>query len=540
MLAPVARQNLIRAVQHLQKGEAAAAAALCRQLLVLAPRAPDALHVLAMAQDRLGESDAAIATLRQALAQRRDFPEAAADLANLLLGRDRAGEAAEVARKALRAKPDDLPLLNALGLALRRLLRFPEAAQVLERAVARYPNLREARHNLANVYRHLDRDEDAERVWRAVIAEHADFAEAIHDLGALMKDLGRFEEAELLFRRALALRPDYDAAAKALGILLLARNRLHEGWGPYERRLTPAARRLRPEPDWDGSPLDGRTLLIWGEQGIGDQVLFASLLPILLERESKIRLAVESRLIALMRRSFPTLEVVLRQDGVVQGDVQCAISSLGMRLDIGPEHLPAATNYLKADPVRQAELRRRYGEGFLVGLSWHSKNADFGHRKSAALSDLAPILSVPGLTFVNLQYGADAEDLAGAARRGTPVIDDSAIDPLHDLDGFAAQVAAMDLVVSVSNSTVHFAGALGIPCWVMLPAGLGLLWYWGHADAKCPWYPSIRIFRQGKTSGWSEPIAAMAGELARRNTTPDAGQEMPPGRFDPRPPPRPS
>lgn len=132
--------------------------------------------------------------------------------------------------------------------------------------------------------------------------------------------------------------------------------------------------------------------------------------------------------------------------------------------------------YLVPDAARTAALRSRYrsrGGRLVVGISWRSTNRLFGQRKSVPLADWEPILDLPGITFVALQHGDIADEAAAAG-----LLHDREIDPLVDLDGFAAQTAAMDLVVSVSNSTVHFAGALARPCWLMLPSGNGLLWHW--------------------------------------------------------------
>ena len=185
---------------------------------------------------------------------------------------------------------------------------------------------------------------------------------------------------------------------------------------------------------------------------------------------------------------------------------------------------PKHHGYLKADPARTAALRQRYaaiaGGRRIVGISWRSRNTQFGTAKSVALTDLAEILRVPGVMFVNLQYGDCADEIATAKRDlGVDILHDTEIDSLRSLEDFFAQVAAMDLVVTVSNTTVHAAGALNVPAWLLLPRGEGALWYWFVDREDSPWYPSVRLFRQPDTPdepSWPRDVVRRAGEDLQR------------------------
>ena len=174
--------------------------------------------------------------------------------------------------------------------------------------------------------------------------------------------------------------------------------------------------------------------------------------------------------------------------------------------------------YLRADAARQDALRRRYRQRFgdrpLVGISWRGGSGDTAQARSTVLADWAPLLRQSRLGFINLQYGdCRAELTAVREEAGVEVLHDEAVDPLKDLDGFAAQTAAMDLVISIDNSTVHMAGALGMPVWVLLPAVPDWRWMLGRSDS--PWYSSVRLFRQLAPGAWTPVIASVAQELGR-------------------------
>ena len=150
-----------------------------------------------------------------------------------------------------------------------------------------------------------------------------------------------------------------------------------------------------------------------------------------------------------------------------------------------------------------------------IGLSWRSGNPRFGTAKSLALTDFEPVLETPNSVFIDLQYG-DTTDERGALERscGRTLHHDTDIDSLADLDAFAAQVAAMDLVITASNTTAHMAGALGVPCWVLVPTGPGLLWYWFLDRSASPWYPSPRLFRQAAPGDWAPVVQQVNAALA--------------------------
>ncbi|HEY0837123.1 MAG TPA: tetratricopeptide repeat protein, partial [Azospirillum sp.] len=367
----------------------------------------------------------------------------------------------------------------------------------------------------------------AAALYRRATCLQPDYAEAWHSLGVAAERSNQLDAAIGACRRAVRLRPDYADAHWNLALALLLAGHDREGGDEYEWRWrTPAFLfpwRGFPQPAWDGTAHPGTRVLIWGEQGVGDEVMFAGLVPDVLATGARCVLECDARLVALFRRSFPGVAAVARQDPPAPElrdpaiTHQVAAGSVAQRLRAAGQAPQPRRPYLTADAAWQAELRGRYGRlaqgRRIVGISWRSGNQRLGGTRTISLAAWSPILRTPGVLFVNLQYGDCAADLAAArAASGVEVLHDSGVDPLRDLDQFAAQVAAMDLVVSIANTTIHMAGALGVPAWTAQPAPPD--WRWGVEGERGPWYPCVRVFRQEQAAGWGAVVARIAAELA--------------------------
>ena len=248
------------------------------------------------------------------------------------------------------------------------------------------------------------------------------------------------------------------------------------------------------------------------------------MIPDLIERGAEVILECDNRLIPLFSRSYTAITCVA-MDETSKGkpadkefDFHVPFGNLGywLRPDLSSfgDRLP----YLKADAGQRLALRKRYlgqGNDFLVGIAWSSKHPTYGERKSMTLQDLRPLLEIPGVTFIDLQYGETGEERkAFTAETGIEVFHDDAIDQMADLDAFASQVAAMDMVVTISNTTAHMAGALGVSTLLML--GTVPYWYWLLERQDNPWYPSLRLFRQLERGDWEGVVERVCKELAGR------------------------
>ncbi len=453
---------------------------------------------------------------------------------------------------AIAADPANWPAYNLKGRILNALRRFEDAVLAFREGLRHAPAI-ELRTNLGKALAILGHRQEAARELAQAFADSRDAAPAVRDAVALnygvaLRDAGDAEAAITVLRGLIAVAPDLVDAHYNLGFILLSLGRFEEGWTEMAWRLKRPIMSdyVFPPPPFAGQDLAGKKVLVWTETGLGDEILIASMVPDVLAAAKEVVLLCSERLVPLMRRSFPKARVELRPQGqgeqrkplpaaAAAGDIACqmSLSDLGAAFRRSFADFPARPAFLKADAARRDALRKRYTAqrpgAPLIGLSWSSRqNAEYGWLKSVALADWAPILRTPGAAFVNLQYGDWASTLADIrTHAGVDILDDPDVDPLKDMDAFAAQVAAMDLVISVSNTTAHVAGALGVPAWVMLPEGRGRLWYWFHDRSDSPWYSSVRLVeRDGggtkDSGGWQPLIARCAGELQNwmRDRTP--------------------
>jgi hypothetical protein len=293
-------------------------------------------------------------------------------------------------------------------------------------------------------------------------------------------------------------------------LALLALGDLAQGWRGYARRFEdprfPFIRREWPWPGWKGEDLSGRTILLWGDQGIGDEILYSGMIREVARQAGACTVECAERLESLYRRSFPDIEIVARTKksqtmlGERKFDFHCSVLDLGRWLRPRLSAFPNRAAVLSPDVSRAAELRQMYRkerrDTTLVGLSWRSANPAFGSEKSAPLDAFSPLFKNPELTFVNVQYGDTADEVKAAEKAyGICIRSDPNINALRDLDALSAQLAALDFVVTVSNTTAHLAAALGVPTWLYVPDGRKRLWYWFDRGHYSPWYRSVWICR---------------------------------------------
>lgn len=413
--------------------------------------------------------------------------------------------AVDALRQALRLCPGQPSTLGNLGLALKRQECWAEAAAHLR------PDWPDALYNLAAVLRPLAQCGRAEALLRRVLTLQPDNVPALVNLSNLLSDTDRLQEALPFSRHAYTLAPQDVLTQLNHALQLLADGQFAAGWDiGRDRWLSRNPRYDLGLPLWDGQRLPEGRVLVWREQGIGDEVMFASLLPELLAAGHRITLLCEPRLKPAFARSMPQL--AFHESGDAGSDLRaqvplCELPRLLRRHE--QDFARAPQPYLQADPRRAALLRQRYADGRpLIGLAWHTQNAEASHR-SIPLASFAPLLAEARLRFVSLQYGDPARLAAEAA--GLPLLVDPEIDGLASAEDALAQVAAMDSIVSIDNSTVHFAGALGVPCQVLLP--IRAEWRWLRGRPDMPGYRSLRLVRQTPGEAWDSVAARAAVSL---------------------------
>jgi tetratricopeptide (TPR) repeat protein len=513
------------------------------------PQAADLRDLAGLALRAERRYEDALLHQRKAIALAPDNPDIrenyAATLARIQRP-DTVAEAVQVLEAVLAQAPDRVSSLLLLGVLLIKQQRVAAALDCLDRAARLAPDRIEILVNRAIALQLLDRGAEAMReIDRAMILSPDD-GMVLAGRGTLREQRGDYAGALADYRAAHAARNrrSDDVLADVdlkLGLLLLSLGELAEGWPLYRARLLtgtvdPRGKIFRDRlSDWGGQLQPGQRLLVWGEQGIGDQVIYVQMLPALAAHGVVPIFAADVRLVPLLRRSFPDLHIEAMNAGhdkdiAAMADAQAGIGALGAVLRPTLADFPPAQAYLKADPDLVAEFRTRYraecerlGKRHVVGLTWRSKNAMFGDFKSVPLAAWAPILKQSGIQqkdilFVDLQYGDTADERAAVKQQlGVDILHDASVDQLTDIDRYAAQAAAMDLVIGTSNSGLHIAAALGRPCWVLVPGGAGRLWYWFLERTDSPWYPALRLFRQpnGRSDDWTATIAQVADALRR-------------------------
>jgi Flp pilus assembly protein TadD len=486
----------------------------------------------------------------------------------------RMAEALDAYQAAFEASGRDPALAGDLGRVALRMGLHEVAEQLLRLYLAAAPESAEGRAYLAHALREQHRYDEAIALLRQAIEARPGDPGLWTDLGVVRVRQGEPESALVFFDEALRLEPrhgrglyyraharadlgdhagacaDYRAARAAGGLDAVDRVRidlaealsrlglgeLEAGWRLYDARLSPASARPQrfevPGTLYDfaqgAAGLEGRSLLLIAEQGLGDEVMFAGLIPDVVDAlgpDGRLALAVEPRLVTLFARSFPAAEVVAHRTHLEDGIAVRAAPAVDTPVELwAPFAAPARAvrptaaafdrppGYLRPDPQQTARWRRVLAgrPGRKVGLLW--KSAKLGgdrRRQFAAFDAWAPVLKTPGVTFVNLQYGEVAGELAFARQAlGVEVYEPPGLDLKDDLDGVAALCAALDLTVGFSNASFNLAGAVGAPAWLVAPAGA-----WTMLGAgRYPWYPQARVFT-GPAGDWAPALQAVAAAL---------------------------
>lgn len=371
---------------------------------------------------------------------------------------------------------------------------------------------------------HLGRAAEADIAGRrCVLLDPGDWHAWIN-IGNVKKRLGDSAFALRTCAWSKAAGAPFVMAGMNAAVLHLRRGDFEAGWPLYRARhgtlgADPAS--VWPDlPEWDGRPIGGRLRLLT-EQGIGDTIMFLTLVSAVRDRVGSLTLLVNQRLRSLVRRSFPDVQVVAPDtDGVLEplpvAEAWICAGDLPATLGLFTGGTVRPSSYLSVDPEHRrmirARLQRRHPGKRLVGITWTSKAED-GWRRTVHPSLWYPLSDIEDVALVSLQYAASAGDLAAFGDR----LDiDHGVDPLVNLDGLAALVSAMDSVVSPPNNTVHFAGALGIPSHVLLPVDPD--WRWGEDGADNRWYENTRLYRQRRDGDWVPVIAEVAGFLESKET----------------------
>lgn len=474
-----------------------------------------------------GEHEAALDRYRTAISLAGDGVQYRTRLVELLEQTDRKQDLVVELLCLHDLVPGRVDILFKTFAEVSRLGMHAEAVRIAERALAEIGRNFDTLRLLASARYGAADMPGAIEACREAIAIRSNFPDIHVTLGSALFARGQVAEACEAYRQSLMIDPEYPDGRFHLGLMQIMQGQYAEGWQGFEYRFRRARRRgMRPStPPWSGGRVGGGRLLVMREQGLGDEIMFASCYGDVMAQAPDALFECEPRLLALFSRSFPQAQFLpYRPEETPASESR---NDIAARVYAGtlPSHFrksagsfPAHRGYLVADPLRVAYWQERLaglGPGLKVGLSWRGgMSFTRQERRSFSLETMMPVLGTAGVQWINLQYGQRADEIAAlAAKHGIRVHDwPEAID--GDYDETAALVSALDLVISVCTSVIHLSGALGKSAWVMtakVPE-----WRYGIAGETMPWYPSVRLFRQSVQGEWRPVIQRIGEQLSSR------------------------
>jgi tetratricopeptide (TPR) repeat protein len=464
----------------------------------------------------------ALAACERALAIRADIAEVHAIRGNALLALRRHPEALASYGAALTLRPDLADAHYNRGIALHEMRRLDEAVASYDQAPTFHPRHAGAPFNRGNALHLLRRFEEALDSYDRALAVQPDRAEVVNNRGATLHEMNRHAEALLHYERAAALRPDFADAHYNSALCRLALGDYHRGWQEHEWRwqttVLKHAKRRFEQPLWLGADrIEGKTIVLHYEQGLGDTIQFCRYAPLVSARGARVVLQVQKPLLELMRSLRGDITVVARDHPLPDVDLHCPLLSLPLAFATRVETIPSLP-YLSADPAKARFWRERLATRSKprIGVAWAGNprkelpgaNRIDGQR-SLPFARLAPLLHLNGCQFYSLQKGDDAVQQMRAHPLHEAMIDWT--DELDDFADTAALIENLDLIISVDTSVAHLAGALGKPVWLL--NRYNTCWRWLLDREDSPWYPTLRQFRQDASRAWEPVIERVAAAL---------------------------
>lgn len=463
----------------------------------------------------------AIESYDQAIALKPDYALAYVNRGNALQSLKRDEEAVANYTTAIVLNPELMDAYNNRGAVFRRYRLFNEALADFDKAVALSPECAELHNNRGNALQQLELFEQALESYDTAVSLNPGYAEAYGNRGVVLRELGCFDDAIESFNKALALKPNHHEAIWNRALAHLQTGRFDVGWRGYEarkRRREPVGYRSLEKPVWLGeTDISGQTVLVYGEQGLGDVIQFSRYLKLLDDAGGTVLFAPRKELRSLMRGLDARPRLVDLKTETPQFDVHCPLLSLPLAFKTDISTIPSEV-YLSADRQEVMRWRTRLGDksAARIGVVWKGSQTPDSSR-SIGLDYFGRLLD-PRVQFVSLQKDATDAERAWLDRAGVLHVGDE----IAEFSDTAALCVLMDLVISVDTSVAHLAGALGVPVWVLLKAVADWRWLLDREDS--PWYPSMRLFRQKTRGDWDSVLRQVEREIKSGFLSSQSGQ----------------
>jgi len=414
--------------------------------------------------------------------------------------------------------------IKEIAVTLTNKQAYQEAIDYINHSIAHQPNNANAHAALGYVLLCSDQFSASKKSFKRAIKIQPLDPDIWSNLGILYQNMGHLNDALMAYDKAIELNPAAIKPQLHRSLARLLAGEFSKAWQDYElRRVDPEIPvRQFPIKSWKGESLDKKTILIYGEQGLGDEIMFSSCLPDLIKQTEQCVIDCASKIAPLIQRSFPSTTVhATDSTGNLswlntrpKADYAISIGSLPLHFRNNENSFPKHNGYFISDPERQKNWEKRLsqlGSGLKVGISWQGGAAQTNrHRRSIPLHRWLPILNTEHTHFINLQYGECEQEI-------TQLHEDHHIkihhwqEAIDNYEETAALVSSLDLIISVQTAIIHLSGALGKPVWVMVPVCPE--WRYLNQGDKMPWYPSAKIFRQRKIFEWDDTINTVAHDL---------------------------
>ena len=508
---------------------------LVNSVLTIKPNYQPALRDKAVILYYLKRSDEALPFIEESIKQNQKDYIALNTLGLIYLEMRNYELAKKIFLKSISINSQYFPSYNNLGRCNQIENNHKSALINFKKALDLNPKFTEAINNIANFHNQSGSYKKAINFYNRALKIEPNKPELIYNLGLAYTYLGEYKKAEQLYKQAYAVIPNDDQLRKNYSILLLANQRFKEAWKFFEGRIglnefsfkNSQVNRVRNKL-WQGENIDkNKKILIIKEQGVGDEILYGSMYPDLLNKFCNVQIETEPRLISLFERSLnkknifiPYTKFSKSNNELKQFNKILYAGSLGMLFRNNLSDFPK-NSYLVAEKKKCDKLSKKINgitQKIKIGISWRSKNETYGADKSLDLDSLIDILKLDQFCFINLQYGDTANEIYKFKKiSNIEIINIDEVDLFNDFESIAALLKNIDLFISVSNTTAHLSAALGVPTWIIKPKIHAVFHYWNQPDeSSTPWYSSVRLFSY--KNDWKETIQEIKKELLKKFT----------------------
>tara|TARA_B100000579_G_scaffold360031_1_gene317104 strand:- start:1058 stop:2854 length:1797 start_codon:yes stop_codon:yes gene_type:complete len=498
-----------------------------RKAIEMNPNFAEAHSNLGNILNELGKLQEAEFSTRKAIGLNPNLANSHYNLGNILKNLGKSQEAEKSYRKAIALQPGYAKAYSNLGNILKDLGKLKEAELSARKALEINPNFAEAHTNLGNILNEIGNSKEAEESTRKAIEINPNLANSHYNLGNILSDLGKSHEAEKSYRKAIELDPCSAEALNNLAFILLKEKKFKEGFNKYEWRFKVNEMKnlkefefIKDKPEW--TPNNNGRVLLWAEQGVGNEIQFASMISEIVEQVDQLIVKADERLIPLFKRSFNQEIIYINRTQLIDVDTydyHIAMGSLLKFLRKSKEDFEKCKKkYIRVNEIKSHYFKENLKDiehKKIVGISWRTiRRKDRGLNFSLERFLLG--IYSPKIKFVCLQYGDVEKEITQLRKKHRIKVEIiNELDLFNDIDGLASLIAACDEIVSIDNVTFQLAGAIGIKTHILIPKECH--WLHGVDDKKSYWYPSVNLYRQNKTHEWDLALKEIKNEIKVKN-----------------------